>query len=264
MKPVDGNHDTRAKAFLGCTLPAGQNTTQDKDATLDCIFKHANVGPFISLRLIRSLVSSNPSGAYVQRVAQVFNDNGAGVRGDLKAVVRAILTDAEARNDTANASSGRLKDPTYQIASMARALNGRITEANNLSWPLSQMAQMPLTAPSVFGFYSPLYRIPKSPLSGPEFQIYTPTESVLRGNAMWDIVAGSGGEVAIDRAPFTSVANDTAKLIDAVDQALLYGRMPAAMRQSLANIITAQPDAATRVQVALYMTALSGYFAVQH
>ena len=264
MKPVDANHDTRVKNFLGCTLPAGQNTTQDKDATLDCIFKHPNVGPFLSLRLIRSLVTSNPSPAYVQRVATVFNDNGAGVRGDLKATVRAILTDAEARNDAAAVSSGRLKDPIYHVVSFARALNGKISLANGLPWQFSQMAQTPLTPASVFSFYSPLYRIPKSTQVGPEFQIYTPTESVLRGNLFWQMISNPGGDFTLDTSPFTAVASDTVKLIDAVDQALLYGRMSTPMRQTLANIITAQPDATSRVQLALYLTALSGQFAVQH
>lgn len=99
-------------AFLGCTLPAGQTTRQDLTAALDCVFAHPNVGPFLATHLIRSLVSSNPWPADVQRVAAVFDNNGAGVRGDLRATLRAILLDAEARDDAAGANSGRLKDPT--------------------------------------------------------------------------------------------------------------------------------------------------------
>ena len=209
-------------------------------------------------------MTSNPTPAYIQRVAAVFNDNGAGVRGDLAAVVKAILTDAEARNDAAPPTSGRLKDPMFHIVSFVRALNGSISPTNGLPWLFSQMAQTPLTPPSVFSFYSPMYRIPQTPYFGPEFQIYTPTESILRGNFLWEIISNPATDMSPSLAPFTAVAGNTQQLIDAVDQALLYGRMPAAMRQSLANAIVAQADNNSRVQTALYLTALSGFYAVQY
>jgi len=98
-------------------------------------------------------------------VTAVFNDNGAGVRADLKAVVRAILTDAEARNDTPPPTAGRLKDPIFHIVSFARALGGNITPTNGLQWLFSRMAQTPLTPPSVLSFFSPMYRIPKTALA---------------------------------------------------------------------------------------------------
>src|SRR5262249_14537326 len=189
LQPNDANHDMRQKSYLGCTAPAHQTTVQDMNSFLDCLFQHPNVAPFISTRLIRSLVTSNPSPAYIQRVATVFNNNGSGVKGDLKAVVTAILTDAEARNDTAQPTAGRLKDPIYHIVAFVRALNGTITPTNGLPWLFSRMGQTPLTPPSVFSFYPPMYHIPKSPLFGPEFQIYTPTESVLRGNFVWGIIS---------------------------------------------------------------------------
>lgn len=264
LQPNDANHDTTQKTFLGCTLPANRTTVQDMNGFLDCLFNHPNVGPFLATRLIRSLVTSNPSPAYIQRVAAVFNNNGAGVRGDLRAIVNAILTDAEARNDAAPATSGRLKDPIFHMVSFARALNGTIAPTNGLPWLFTQMAQTPLTPPSVFSFYSPLYRIPKSALFGPEFQIYTPTESVLRGNFIWEIVSNPATDFALSIAPFVAVAGNTPQLIDAVDQALLYGRMPQNMRQSLANAIVAQSDNNSRAQIALYLTALSGLYAVQY
>jgi uncharacterized protein (DUF1800 family) len=263
MKPVDANHDMTEKNFLGCKLFAGQGTVLDKDQTLDCIFKHPNVAPFVSVRLIRSLVMSNPSPAYVARVSAVFADNGAGVRGDLKAVVRAILTDPEARNDAATMTGGKLKDAIYHVVAFSRALNGSIRPSNQLTWAFTQMAQTPLAAPSVFGHYSPNYRI-KSGIVGPEFQIYTPTESVLRGNQLWQMITNPGGDFVIDTTPFSSVANDTPKLIDAVDQALLYGRMSPALRQQIANAVAAQQDATGRWQIALYLGALSGAYTVQH
>jgi uncharacterized protein (DUF1800 family) len=264
MVPLEANHDTTQKSFLGCTLPAGQNTTQDMNGFLDCIFNHPNVGPFIATRLIRSLVTSNPSPAYIQRVAAVFNDDGSGVRGDLAAVVKAILTDAEARNDAAPPTSGRLKDPIFHAISFVRALNGSMSATNGLPWVFSRMAQAPLTPPSVFSFYSPMYKIPQTPLFGPEFQIYAPTESILRGNFLWETISNPSTDMTTDLSPFTTVAGNTQQLIDAVDQVLLYGRMPATMRQSLANAIVAQSDNNNRVQTALYLTALSGFYAVQY
>ncbi len=263
MQPHDVNHDMHAKSFLGCSLPADQGAVTDLNATLDCVFAHPNVAPFISTRLIRSLVTSNPSPAYVGRVAAVFNNNGAGVKGDLKATVRAILTDVEARDDTAPPSVGHLRDPTLHLTTFLRALNGSITATNQLPWQMSQMSQEPLTPPSVFGFYSPQYRIPHTAIVGPEFQIYSPTEAVLRGNLFWQAITNPGGDFTLDLTSFTSAAT-TVELINRVDQALLYGRMPQAMRQTLANVLAAQDSATSRAQLALYLTALSGLYAVQY
>jgi uncharacterized protein (DUF1800 family) len=264
MVPRDVNHDMRAKAFLGCSLPANQTTQQDMNAALDCIFAHPNVGPFISLRLIRSMVKSNPSPAYVQRISAVFNNNGGGVRGDLKAVVSAILKDPEARNDTADVNSGRLKDPIYHVISTVRALGGSISATNQSAWSFSRTGQTPMSPPSVFGFYSPLFRAPHTALYGPEFQIYTPTEAVLRGNFLWQILSNPGADFPLDLSRFVNLGGNTTALIDAVDQTLLYGRMPPALRQSIATAVAAQQDNQSRARTALYLTVLSGQHAVQH
>lgn len=264
LQPRDVNHDMRQKTFLGCTLPANQTAVQDMNGVVDCVFQHPNLGPFVAQRLIGNMVTSNPSPGYVQRVAAAFDNNGRGVRGDLAATVTAILTDAEARNDTATANAGRLKDVVYHIISFTRALNGWINSPNGLPWELSLAAQMPLVAPSVFGFYSPTYKLPKSTLFGPEFQIYSPSEAARRGNMFWRIISNPGSDYAVNLTPFSAAQANIPQLIDAVDQALLYGRMPAAMRQTLATAIAAQSDGASRWQTALYLTALSGLYAVQY
>ncbi len=264
MEARENNHDTTAKSFLGCAIPSGKTVAVETGLALDCIFAHANVGPFIALRLIRDLVTSNPSAAYVGRVAAAFNDNGQGIRGDMKAVVKAILLDPEARNDVAPADSGRLKDPHYHFASFVRQLNGQVSPAIQLSYLFDQMGQMPLTPPSVFAFYSALYRIPRVPLNGPEFQIYTPTESVLRANFFYSILTNQGGsDVSVDLAPFQAVAGNITSLIDTVDAKLLYGRMPATMKQSIAKALATASDNNQRVVTALYLTVLSGQYAVQ-
>jgi hypothetical protein len=226
-------------------------------------FSGPNIAPFVSMRLIRAFVKSNPSAEYIGRVSAVFAGTPNNVRGDLQAVVRAILTDPEARDDVPVANSGRLKDPIYNIVAFVRALGGSISPTNQQAWSLSRMSQAPLAPSSVFGFYSPLFRMPRSSLIGPEFQIYGPTESVLRGNLFWQIISHPGSDFPVSIAPFVNEAGNTVALIDAVDQALLYGRMPTAMRQSLANAINAQGDAMNRAQTALYLTALSGFYAVQ-
>lgn len=264
LVPRDTNHDTRAKSFLGCNLGAGQAAQQDMNAVLDCVFNHPNTAPFVATRLIRGMVTSNPSSAYIQRVAAVFANNGSGARGDLRAVVRAVLMDPEARLDAANANSGRLKEPLLQVTSFLRAVGGRINPTNGLAWEFSRMAQTPLTPPSVFSFYSPLFRLPgNANLFAPEFQIYNPSEATLRGNFLWRVLTNPGSDMQLNLGPFMTVAADTAALINLVDQTLLWGRMPAAMRQSLANAIAAQPDAQQRVYTALYLTTLSGLYAVQ-
>ncbi|MBL8176418.1 MAG: DUF1800 family protein [Bryobacterales bacterium] len=265
MEPREQNHDTSAKSFVGCSLPAGQTTTQDLDGVVNCLFQHPNLPPFVAVRMIRFLTVSNPSPAYVQRVANVFVNNGAGVRGDMKAVVQAILLDTEARQNVATATYGKLREPLFHYISLVRALNGAINQNNGLPYLFVNMGQSILTTPSVFSWFSPLFRIPKTAIFGPEFQIYSPTEAVLRANLISDTLAGQyNGYLSLDLSPFTAVAGDTAKLIDAVDQALLYGRMSAPMRSALTTAINASSDNASRVQTALYLTATSGEYLVMH
>lgn len=264
LQPREVNHDTREKFLIGRSLPAGQSATADLQGTLDWLFYHPNVAPFVATRLIRALVLSNPSPAYVERIALVFENNGSGVRGDLRSVVRAILLDPEARSLIPTEQGGRLKDPMYHVVSFVRALGGSLSPTNGQSWYLGRMGQTPLAPPSVFGFYSPLYRIPRSSLAGPEFQIYGPTEAVLRGNVFWQILYHPGSDFPVDLSPFLTVGANTAALIDLVDQRLLYGRMPSGMRERLATAVDAQGDVRSRVLTALYLTALSGLYAVQH
>ena len=264
MEPRPAFHDTTAKSFLGCNLPANQTIRQDLDATVDCLFQHPNTPPFLSTRLIRSLVKSNPSPAYIGRISAVFINNGAGIRGDLRAVVRAILTDAEARQDTPDATSGRLKEPQYFISAFIRATNGSIALSNGVAYVYDNMGQSVLAPPSVFNWFSPMYRVPKSALFGPEFQIYSPTEATLRANFLHQILSSNGGEIVVDLTNFQAVAGNTAALLDEVDMVFFYGRMPAGVRNAIGKAVTAAYDNNQRVQAAVYLAALSGQYAVQY
>lgn len=264
MVPLAANHDTTAKAFLGCTLPAGQTVQQDLEGVIDCLMQHPNMPPFIATRLIRSLVMSNPSPQFITRVANVFAGVNGGAPGDLKATVRAILTDPEARNDVATATQGRLKEPILQTAGFLRALNGSFSSTNGLVYLFDHLGQMPLTPPSVFSWFSPLYRVPNSALFGPEFQIYSPSEATLRGNVIYAILQGNGGgDTTIDLTPFQAYGNDMPALVEAANQVLLYGRMPPGIKQALITAASPGYDARTRIATVLYLTALSGQYAVQ-
>lgn len=265
MVPSQGRHDLRSKTFLGTTLPAGQTVEQDLEGVLTCLMEHPNTAPFIATRLIRSLVKSNPSPAYVQRVAAVFENNGDNERGDLKAVVTAILLDQEARNDVPDLNAGRLKEPLLNVAGLLRALNGRFNSTQGLTYLFDYIGQSVLGPPSVFNWFSPMYRLPSDPaLFGPEFQIYSPTDSSLRGNFFHIILNNPGSEMVVDLTPFQPYGHDMPGLVEAVNQTLLYGRMPDGMKTVLINAATPGYDARTRIETVLYLTALSGQFAVQH
>jgi uncharacterized protein (DUF1800 family) len=266
MEPRPANHDTSAKVLLNnVVLPAGQTPEQDMDGVIDCVFNHPNAGPFLATRLIRFLVTSNPSPAYIARVAQVFNSNSNGIRGDLKSVVRAILMDPEARNDQATANQGRLKDPVGMFVSFVRALNGRISPANQITWTFSRVGQTLTAPPSVFSYYSPMYRLPGNPaLFGPEFQIYTPTESILLGNEIYQLLGNPSGDPTIDLSPFQAAAGNVQNLVDLVCTKLHHGRTPAGLRAAIAKAVQAAYDNKQRIDIAIYLAALSGEFAVQY
>lgn len=263
MEPRPSNHDMTQKTFLGQTLPANQTIQQDLNAALDIVFNHPNVGPFVATRLIRALVTSNPTPAYIQRIAMVFNDNGQGVRGDMQAVIRAILLDQEARNDTPPSNFGKLKSPMLYTLSLMRALNAPIPHQNLSAYLFYTFGEGILDPASVFAHYSPLYRIPRTQLFGPEFQIYSPTEAVNRGNYIYQDLNYYGSGI-YDITPFVAVAADPVQLVTAVDNVLLSGRMTQTTRASIYKALQASSDNHARALTALYLTAMSGEYLVQH
>ncbi|MDF3013353.1 MAG: putative lipoprotein [Cellvibrio sp.] len=199
MKSFDNYHDFNAKTLFGDkSIPANKTPEQDIDAALDIIFAHANVAPFISKQLIQRLVTSNPSPAYVTRVANVFNDNGKGVKGDMKAVVKAIVLDDEAQNGYKNspATFGKLREPLLKKSHLWRAFKGTGTPTtleNSTATPPRirfhgsgrLLGQRPYGSFSVFNFYRPDYQHPgeikTANMNSPEFQILT--ESMIMSKA---------------------------------------------------------------------------------
>jgi uncharacterized protein (DUF1800 family) len=265
-------HSTSEKTFLGVTIPA--STTPDPDGdlkiALDTIFNQPSVGPFIGKQLIQRLVTSNPSPAYITRVATVFNDNGSGVRGDLAAVVRAILTDPEARDPTVVTSPtfGKLREPVVRLANWARAFNA--TSASGL-WRVGDttgalaLNQAVLNAPSVFNFWRPGYSPPHTAIGNlnlvaPEFQAVDEVSVSGYLNMMRKAV-GTGigsnvGAVPDVRSRYTNelpLATDASGLVDRLNLLLFYGQMSANLHGQLVNAVNSIhiPTDPTKVNAAL-------------
>ena len=281
MKAWAMHHSPGPKSLLdGRVLPAGQTPEKDMADALDSIFRHPNVGPFIGRQLIQRLVTSNPSPAYIARVAAVFNDNGAGVRGDLRAVVRAVLLDAEARSETAATQPrmGKQREPVLRLAAFLHALGAESRNGRNsihyLDGADDALGQSPLLAPSVFNFYSPNYR-PAGPVAAagmvaPEFQITTETTVVGSLNFFADLFDSGGygsgdSRLVLKLEPLMALANDPAALIDRLDLLFFCRQMSAATRERLRTLVTAIPaaDRKRRVTSALLITALSPDFVIQ-
>lgn len=199
-------HSTSDKVFLGTTIPANAtvDVAGDVRIALDRLFNHANTGPFISYRLIQQMVTSNPSPAYVGRVAAVFANNGQGVRGDLAAVAKAILTDPEARDSSVvtSASFGKLREPVIRVANWARAFGARSQTGNFLITSTSantSLNQTPLTSPSVFNFWRPGFVPPGTTQLGqrnlvaPEFQVVDEVTAAGYINSIQDWVNNGVG-----------------------------------------------------------------------
>lgn len=263
MLPIQSRHDVSAKNILGQPLAAGQTIVQDLDGAIDIIFNHPNVGPFVATRLIRALVTSNPSPAYIARIASVFNNNGQSVRGDMQAVISAILLDPDARNDSPPGDFGRLRTPVQHTIALMRALGLPVGQPSQFAYIYYSMNEGMLDTPSVFGHYSPLFHVPRTALFGPEFQIYSPTDAVNRANLFYSMMFNPW-PINPALQPFVNIAGNSAALVNAVDAALLFGRMSAQTRAAITAALPAQYDNNQRALTALYLAAMSGEYLVQH
>jgi uncharacterized protein (DUF1800 family) len=250
MVSFPGHHQAGTKTLLnGYTVPAGQTPEQDLGNALDDIFNHPNVGPFISQQLIQHLVTSNPSSAYVARVAEIFANNGVGVRGDLSAVVRAILEDPEARGPTpATNEFGHLREPALFITSTLRSLGGQ-SDGVLLRNASSAMGQPIYSPETVFSFYPPSYQIPGSQTLGPEFGIQNSATALARANFINTVIVqgGAAADPTVTGSTGTSInltalasAPNTGVLIGQLNQTLMHGSLPS----DASNIILTAADVA--------------------
>lgn len=278
MKAWPGFHSPGPKTLLdGKVLPAGQAPEQDMKDALDTIFAHPNVPPFFARQLIQRLVSSNPSPGYVQRVAAVFVNDGGGTRGNLRAVVKAVLLDAEARGDTPIASVAKQREPVIRFATMLRALGAKSPSGSNRIHYLDSsddaLGQSPLLAPSVFNFYSPAYR-PAGPIAAaglvaPEFQISGET-AVAGSLNFFAALLRDGGygwpeihRVNLDFAPLIALATDAPALVDRIDLLFFNLGMSSATRDRLIKLVQSVLSKEDKVRAALLVTALSPDHVIQ-
>lgn len=290
MQSYPAFHSVSIKSFLGTTIAAQSpaNPEASLKTALDTLFNHPNVGPFIGKQLIQRLVTSNPSPQYVARVAAAFNNNGTGVRGDMKAVIKAILLDPEARSDPSlnNAGIGKLREPILRLANWLRAFNAKSSSGayriTNLDDPLTSLGQTPMRSPSVFNFYRPGYVPPNSSIANaqlvsPEMQITAETSVVGYLNFMRDAIAngtGTSRDVKADYSNLSTLATTPEQLLDKVNLLLMSNQMSSGLRSqiiaavnSIAIPTTTQTaiDAAklNRVYMSVFLTMASPEYLVQ-
>jgi uncharacterized protein (DUF1800 family) len=279
MKPFASKHSEGSKKLLdGVVISAGGSPQTDMKAALDTIFNHPNVAPFISRQLIQRLVTSNPSKAYISRVASIFANNGAGVRGDLRAVVAAILLDDEARNAAPPANFGKQREPVIRFANFLRALDAKASNGRNAIHYLESadngLGQSPLLSPSVFNFFSPNFRpagsIAAAGLVAPEFQITTET-TVVGGLNFFANLFSQGGygyndnELKLNTAALEAKAGDANALIADLNLLFCNNQMSTTLQTRLRTMINAIniSDKPYRVRASLVLISLSPDFVIQ-
>jgi uncharacterized protein (DUF1800 family) len=262
----------------GWYVGAGQTGMQDVNDAIDNLFEHPNVGPFVARRLIQRLVTSNPSPGYIERVANAFADNGSGVRGDMRAIVSAVLLDFEARNwpDESAIGHGMLRESFLRRIHLARAF-----DASNLafSYPISDgsapdsFSQRPLSSPTVFNFFLPDHQ-PAGPISdaglvAPEFQIITAVTAISSSNALRTQVdrvmnfdSDDTLEVRLHLGDEIALASDVNALVNRLDLLLLYGDMSAPMRQVLIQALMQLDDPEERAKMAIHLISISPEYCV--
>ena len=276
-------HDTGQKTLLnGVVLPAGQSGEQDLADALDNVFNHPNVGPFVAIRLIQRLTTSNPSPGYVQRVAAVFEDDGTGERGDLGAVVRAILLDPEARPAMPMEIDGKVKEPLLRLTQLWRAYDAQ-SDSGKYSFEIAYvvLGQGPLQSPSVFNFFSPFYAPPgeirDSGLVAPELQIATEYQNTFVTNWMFyqtfffnwladrSLANINDETILINFEEEAAIADDAIALVDRVADKLLAGRISDTLRTETIGMVELIPadQALARAAEAIYLVVTSPEYAYQ-
>jgi len=277
MVQVPSRYETGAKTFLGTTILAGTDATTGLSTALDAIFAHQNVAPFFSRQLIQRLVTSNPSPAYVARIAAVFADDGSGRRGNLKAVVRALLLDAEARSATDATTYGKLREPILRFTGWARAFS--VTSPSGL-WAVGDtsdsakgLAQSPLRSPTVFNFFRPGYVPPNtaldaSALDAPEFQIANESSVLGCVNYLQKAVAGSIADLTPDYTSLSAIADDAHALLAEINLVLAANQLGAATVATLATAVATMASGSdttrrARINAALVLVLAAPEYIVQ-
>jgi uncharacterized protein (DUF1800 family) len=276
MVAVDMWHDENRKTLLrGTTLPAGQTAEEDLAGALNNVFQHPNLPPFVSRQLIQHLVKSDPSPAYISRVAAVFINDGNNVRGDMQAVLTAIFTDPEARigDTSAQASDGHLREPILWLTGAMRGLGYVNVDPKNFYQYLSNysgaMGEWPYQSPAVFNFFPPSYVIPGTALNAPEFGLentasvtvrLTQADQLVNNRIMGfnvDLSATSPlGQIAVLQGP--------SGLVNALNALFLYNTMDANTVAAITNEISSVANPAQQVRLAAYLVLTSSEYKILH
>lgn len=280
-KGVDIYHDKQSKTLLSLTpnghavvLPAGQDAELDMRQALDTVFNHPNLGVFIGKQLIQHLVTSNPSPAYVKRVSRAFDQGsshgfGSGQRGDMRALIAAILLDQEARGSVKRqAEYGHLREPVQLVLNAMRAFN--VPYFERLYNQTQAMGQHLFYSVSVFNYYPHSYYLPGNSLQGPEFGIESSSGALSRLNFVNLLVFGPKGLAdatfpVLDFTGLQALAGNPPALVNRLDNLLLHGTMPAEMRSILLGAVNGIPstDLLGRAQTAMYLALASAQYQVQ-
>ena len=246
MVQYASRHELGTKSFLGTVIPANTDGVNSLRIALDTLMAHPNMGPFIGRQLIQRLVTSQPSAAYVSRVAATFNNNGSGVKGDLRAVLRAVLLDTEARADASvtDPTFGKLREPMIRFIQWARTFS--VTDPTDewkigdLTDPATKLGQSPLRSPSVFNFFRPGYVPPNSPIgarTAPEFQITTESSVAGYVNFMQGAISNGVSGLRADYTSIRTVVSDSAALLAELNVVLAAGQLSAATLASLKSAL---------------------------
>ena len=282
MQPYAQYHSTSEKRFLGVTVPVNTGARETLRIAIDTLLNHPNTGPFMGRQLIQRLVTSNPSTAYLSRVAAAFANNGAGVRGDMKAVIRAVLLDSEARSPALSGDGrhGKVREPVLRLTAWARAFGASSASGDfrirETSWPGWGVGQTPLRPASVFNFYRPGYVPPGSAIANaglvaPELQIIGESQVTAYLNFMSSVVEsgiGKDNDVLCRYASEVAAASNPGVLLDRLDLLLTGQRLSASTRSAIRTAIesvpmTASNAALNRVRIAVLLTLCSPEFMVQ-
>lgn len=272
-------HSTLEARFLGTTIPANTDETTALRLALDTLFMHPNVGPFFGKQLIQRLITSNPSPAYVSRVSAVFNDNGQGVRGDMQAVIRAVLLDDEARNERSlsEPNFGKLREPILRFLQWARSFRANSADGSwsigDLSNTGTALGQQPLNSPSVFNFFRPGYIPPNTSMAekslvAPEFQLVHETSIAGYMNFMQTTIASGRGGVRADYSTELALAPDANALVEHCNLVLCAGQLSATTAATIRdaiNTISTSTSAGrqNRVNAAILMSMSCANYLVQ-
>lgn len=288
MEMYEEWHEPGIKYLLNDeVVPSGQSGIQDFEDAIDNLFHHPNVGPFFGKAMIQFLVTSNPSPAYISRVAAAFNDNGDGIRGDIKAVIKAILLDEEARqcDPVDHPTAGKLREPIIRYTGAMKAFKGAPTGdfiLHSMSRWFERVGQVPLYAPSVFNFYLPDYQpngiIADLDLVAPAFQIHNSTTSIgylnevnswTRLNEFIDDISNTledmgieENDVLLDLSEEMALAGDPAALTEHLNILLACGQLSVRTKEVITEAITYLSSSPERISLAVYLVLMSPDYAI--